>query len=68
MIKPLYQTLKILPKKFDKCFASARPKCAKNVSDTELTFQDFLTSHNEQMQFEELNFEIKIKKISYSMF
>ena len=30
---------------------------AGKVPDTEKSFQDFLTSHNEKMQFEELNFD-----------
>ena len=30
---------------------------AEKIRDTEKSFQDFLTSHNEKMQFEELNFD-----------
>ena len=30
---------------------------AEKISNTENSFQDFLTSHNEKMQFEELNFD-----------
>ena len=30
---------------------------AGKIPDTEKSFQDFLTSHNEKMQFEELNFD-----------
>ena len=57
MINPLYQILKILSKKIDNFFASVGPKYAKNIPVTEKTFQDVLTSHNEQMQFEELKLD-----------
>ena len=33
------------------------PKFAENISNTEKTFKHFVISHNEKMQFEELNFE-----------
>ena len=33
------------------------PKFAENISNTEKTFEHFVISHNEKMQFEELNFE-----------
>ena len=56
MIKPLCKTQKIA-KEFNKFFTSAVPTLAGKIPDTEQSFQDFLTSHNEKMQFEELNFD-----------
>ena len=36
---------------------SVEPKLAKNVSNTQKIFQHVLTSHNENMDFKELNFD-----------
>ena len=44
-------------KEFNKFFTSVGPTLAGKTSDTEKLFQDFLTSHNEKMRFEELNFD-----------
>ena len=38
-------------------FTFIGPKLEKKILNTEKTFQDFLLSHNEKMQFEELNFD-----------
>ena len=40
-------------KKFNKFVISVGSKLAKKMSNTVKTFQGFLTSHNEKMQFEE---------------
>ena len=44
-------------KEFKKIFTFVVPKFAENISNTEKTFKHFVISHNEKMQFEELNFE-----------
>ena len=44
-------------KKFNKFFTSVGPTLAGKMPDTDKLFQDFLTSHNEKIQFEELNFD-----------
>ena len=44
-------------KKFNKFFTSVGPTLAGKMPDTDKSFQDFLTSHNEKIQFEELNFD-----------
>ena len=46
-----------IAKEFNKFFTSVGSKLAKKIPNTEKKFQDFLTSHNEKMQFEELNFD-----------
>ena len=46
-----------IAKDFNKFFTSVRSKLAKKIPNTEKIFQDFLTSHSEKMQFEELNFD-----------
>ena len=46
-----------IAKEFNNFFTSVGPTLAGKVPDTEKPFQDFLTSHNEKMQFEELNFD-----------
>ena len=42
---------------FNRFFTSAGRTLARKIPDTEKSFQDFLTSHNKKMQFEELNFD-----------
>ena len=44
-------------KKFNKFFTSVGPTLAEKMPGTDKSFQDFLTSHNEKIQFEELNFD-----------
>ena len=44
-------------KKFNKFFTSVGPTLAGKMPDTDKSFQDFLKSHNEKIQFEELNFD-----------
>ena len=46
-----------IAKEFNKFFTSVEPTLAGKIPDTEKTFQDFLTSHNEKMQFKESNFD-----------
>ena len=46
-----------IAKEFKKSFTSVGSKLPKKIPNTEKTFQDFLTSHWEKMQFEELNFD-----------
>ena len=46
-----------IAKEFNKLFTSVGPTLAGKIPDTEKSFQDFLASHNEKMQFEELNFD-----------
>ena len=46
-----------IAKEFNKFFPSVGPKLMKKISNTKKTFQDFLTSHNEAMQFEDLKFD-----------
>ena len=48
-----------IAKEFNDFFISVGPKLAKKISNTEKKVQDFLTSHNEKMQFEELNLEFE---------
>ena len=42
-----------ITKEFNKFFTSVGPTLAGKIPNTEKLFQDFLTSHNEKMQFEE---------------
>ena len=53
--KTIIQTPQETAKEFNKFFTSVRPTLVGKIPDTVKTFQDFLTSHNEKMQFEELN-------------
>ena len=46
-----------IAEEFNKFFTSVGPTLAGKIPDTEKSFQDFSTSHNEKMQFEELNFD-----------
>ena len=54
--KTIIQNPQDIAKEFNKFFTSVRPKLAKKIPKTDEKFQDFLTFHNEKMQFEELNF------------
>ena len=51
------QKPKEIAKEFNKLFTSIGPTLARKIPNTEKSFQEFLTSHNEKMQFEELNFD-----------
>ena len=55
--KTIKQNPQNIPKEFNKFYTSVRPKLVKKIPDTEKTFQDVLTSHNEKIQFEEINFD-----------
>ena len=55
--KTIIQIPQGIAKEFNKFFTSVRPKLAKKIPNTEKTFQDFLKSHDEAMQFEELKFD-----------
>ena len=55
--KTIIQKPQEIAEEFNKCFTSVGPTLAGKIPDTEKSFQDFLTSHNEKMQFEELNFD-----------
>ena len=55
--KTIIQNPQGIAKEFNKFLTSFRPKLAKKIPNTEKTFQDFLKSHNEKMQFEQLNFD-----------
>ena len=46
-----------IAKEFNNFFTSVGPKLAKKIPNTENTLPDFLTSHNEKMQFEELHID-----------
>ena len=46
-----------IAKEFNNFFTSVGPKLAKKIPNTGKKFQDFLTSHNEKLQLEELNFD-----------
>ena len=55
-----------IAKEFNKLFTSAGSNLAKKILITERNFQDFLTFHNEKIQFEELNineFEEEFKSV-----
>ena len=54
--KTIIQKPQEIAKEFNKFFTSVEPTLAGKIHNTEKSFQDFLTSHNEKMQFEELNF------------
>ena len=51
--KTIIQKPQEITKEFNKFFTSAGPKLAGKIPNTEKSFQDFLTSHNEKMQFED---------------
>ena len=55
--KSIIQKPEGIAKEFNKFFTSVGPALAGKIPDTEKSFKDFLTSHNEKMQFEELNFD-----------
>ena len=55
--KTIIQKPQEVAKEFNKLFTSVGPTLAGKIHNTEKSFQDFLTSHNEKMQFEELNFD-----------
>ena len=46
-----------IAKEFNKPFTSAERKLTRKIPNNEKIFQNFLTSHNEKMQFEELNWD-----------
>ena len=45
-----------IAKEFNNFFTSVGLKLAKKIPDTDKTFQDFFTCHNQNMESEELNF------------
>ena len=47
--KTIIQNPQGIPKEFNKFFTSVGPKLAKKIPNTEKTFQEFLTFHNETM-------------------
>ena len=53
--KTIIQNPQGIAKEFNKFFTSVGPKLENKIPNTEKTFQYFLTSHNEKMQFEKLN-------------
>ena len=55
--KTIIQKPQGIAKEFNKFFTSVLPTLPGKIPDTEKSFQDFLTSRNEEMQFEELNFD-----------
>ena len=55
--KTIIQNPQAIAKEFNKFFTSVAPKLAKQIPNTEKTFQDILKSHNETMQFEDLKFD-----------
>ena len=55
--KTIIQKPHEIAKEFNKFFTSVLPTLPGKIPDTEKSFQDFLTSRNEKMQFEELNFD-----------
>ena len=55
--KTIIQKPQEIAKEFNKFFTSVEPTLAGKIPNTENSFQDFLTSHNEKMQFDELNFD-----------
>ena len=64
--KTIIQKPQEIAKEFNKFFTSVLPTLPGKIPDTEKSFQDFLTSRNEKMQFEELNldeFEEAIKSL-----
>ena len=55
--KTIIQKPQEIAKEFNKFFTSIGPILVGKIPNTEKSFQDFLTTHNEKMQFEELNFD-----------
>ena len=55
--KTIIQSPQKIAKQFNKFFTSVGPTLAGKIPNTEKSFQNILTSHNEKMQFEELNFD-----------
>ena len=55
--KTIIQNPQDIAKELNIFFTSVRPNLAKKIPNTEKTLQDFLTSHNEKMKFEELKFD-----------
>ena len=56
-MKPLYKIHKTLLKNSTNFLLLLDQNWRKKIPNTEKKFQDFLTSHNEKMEFEELNFD-----------
>ena len=52
--KTIIQKPQEIVKEFNKFFTSVGPTLAGKIPDTEKSFQDFLSSHNDKMLFEEL--------------
>ena len=52
--KNIIQKPQEIAKEFNKFFTSIGPKLAGKIPNTEKSFQQFLTSHNEKTQFGEL--------------
>ena len=48
-----------IAKEFNKFFTSVGPTLVGKIPDTEKPFQTILTSHNEKIQFEELNLNLR---------
>ena len=57
VVKTIIQKPLEIAKEFNKFFTSVGPILAGKIPNTEKSFQGFLVSHNEKMQFEELNFD-----------
>ena len=60
--KTIIQNPQDIAKEFSKFFTSVRPKLAKKIPNTDEKCQDFLTSHNEKMEFEEAFKSLKRNK------
>ena len=55
--KTIIQNPQKIAKQFNKFFTSVGPTLAGKIPNTDKSFQNILTSLNEKMQFEELNFD-----------
>ena len=55
--RTIMQNPQDIAEEFNKFFTCVGWKLVKRSPNTEKTFQDFLTPHNEKMQFEEWNFD-----------
>ena len=55
--KTIIQKPQEIAKEFKKFFTSIGSTLTGKIPNTEKSFQKFLTSQNEKMQFEELNFD-----------
>ena len=53
----IIQNTQEIAKECNNFFASVGQTLVGKIHDTEKSFQDFLTAHNEKIQFEELNFD-----------